>query len=102
LSLKRHEEALVQYRKAVELNPEDADSFYAIGTILSKQEKFDEALPNLEKAVVLDPTDAYNRWYLSWVLNTLGRERESERQWAVAVKLNPKIADKSRAEPKTD
>ena len=71
------------------MNPEDADSFYVIGTILSKQEKFDEALPNLEKAVALDPTDAYNRWYLSWVLNKLGRERESERQRALAVKLNP-------------
>ena len=47
----------------MESNPEDADSFYAIETILSKQESSMKALPNFEKAVALDPTDAYNRSY---------------------------------------
>jgi Tfp pilus assembly protein PilF len=72
---------VVQYRKAVESNPEDADSFYAIETILSKQESSMKALPNFEKAVALDPTDAYNRSYYHGYLKKLGQERESERQW---------------------
>lgn len=101
-SLDRHDEALAQYQKAVEMNPEDADGFYLIGSTLAKQEKFEEALPSFEKAVALDPADAYNRWYLSWVLLKLGRERESERQWAVALRLNPRLAEKSRSKPTID
>jgi tetratricopeptide (TPR) repeat protein len=58
--------------------------------------ELDQALPAYQKAVELDPNDAYNRWGLSWVLHKLGRENDAKKEWAMAVKLNPKLGKKTR------
>lgn len=52
-------EAIENYRRALELNSEDAAALAGLGTTLSRLARLDEALPALEKAFDLDP---YNIW----------------------------------------
>ena len=50
--------ALVEYQKAVEENPDDAESLSNLGQVLVRQGKAAEAIPLLERAVKLLP----QRW----------------------------------------
>jgi TolB-like protein/class 3 adenylate cyclase/Flp pilus assembly protein TadD len=51
------------YRRAVELNPNDADRIMALGYLLTLRGKFDEALAYMEEAVRLNPFQPI--WYCS-------------------------------------
>jgi tetratricopeptide (TPR) repeat protein len=53
------EEAVVEYRRALEIDSEDAAALAGLGTTLSRLANLDEAKPTLEKAFKLDP---YNVW----------------------------------------
>ena len=59
ISLNRFEEALVQAKKAAEVNPGSADAWINIGVALDKLERPLEASEALESAVSVDPYNAY-------------------------------------------
>lgn len=54
--LKKHEEALGCYNKALELNPKDEKAWYNKGKILINHGKDQEALKCFDKTLELDPT----------------------------------------------
>ena len=53
--LKRHDEALAAYDKALALNPNFAGAWHGRGNALNELKRYDEALRAYEKALTLAP-----------------------------------------------
>jgi tetratricopeptide (TPR) repeat protein len=82
-------EALVQYREAARLAPDNVEVRYNIGNLLDKMGQPEEALPELLKAVQLNPKLPSVRDALGAVLVELGRFDEAMSQFAEAARLDP-------------
>lgn len=83
------EPTLDELRRAVEENPEDAESQYSLGLELMERERFAEALDPVRAAVALDPENADPRNSLGWTLMQLGRPGEAVLVLQEAVELDP-------------
>ena len=60
--LKRHDEALASYDKAIALKPDYAEAYNNRGNALSELKRHEEALASYDKAIALKPdyAEAYN------------------------------------------
>lgn len=86
-------EASVEFEKAIQLNPNNADAYLYWGSTLQKREKFEEAIQLLQKALALKPD--YAKAYYCWGI-TLAEQRkfgEAIEQFKTAVKFDPMFAD---------
>ncbi|WP_218461046.1 tetratricopeptide repeat protein [Rickettsia sp. TH2014] len=61
-NLKRYEEAIQAFDKAIELKPDDAVAYYNKGNALNILERYEEAIVAYDKAIDLDPdyAEAYS------------------------------------------
>jgi tetratricopeptide (TPR) repeat protein len=82
-------EAIAQYRQAIQIRPNYAEAQHDLGYALCKQGKWDEALVHLRKAVQLNPRYADAQHNLGFVLYTLGRLNEASVHLGLAIKLKP-------------
>lgn len=57
--------AIKELRKVIEISPDYADGYFALGTYLMVTRQFDEAIENMESALRLRPDDANIRQNLS-------------------------------------
>jgi len=88
--LNRHEEAIRDYSKAIELDPKDAGAYYNRGTAFSKLSKHEDAIKDFNKAIELNPEYAesyYNRGNTHFKLN---KHEEAIEDYNKAIELNPK------------
>ncbi|ABM74607.1 Hypothetical protein NATL1_00431 [Prochlorococcus marinus str. NATL1A] len=85
--LGKSKEAEASLRKAVELNPDLAESHSYLGNLLNDLGKFKEAEASLRKAVELNPNLALAHAYLGILLNDLGQLKEAEASLKKAIKL---------------
>jgi tetratricopeptide (TPR) repeat protein len=81
--------ALVQYREAARLDPDNAMARFNIGNLLDKMGKPEEALPELFKAVQLDPKPAHAHNVLGGVLLKQGRDAEAIEEFRKALRIEP-------------
>ena len=60
--LMNHDDAIVSYKKAIENNPQYADSYYNLGNQLKVLENLDDAIYYYKKAIEINPNyvNAYN------------------------------------------
>jgi TolB-like protein/Tfp pilus assembly protein PilF len=80
--------AEANYRKALELEPGNADVLRSVALLFARLGRFDEAAVGLRKAVDRDPVAAtYSN--LSYVLGASGHWRESESAARTALALGP-------------
>jgi tetratricopeptide (TPR) repeat protein len=84
-----HEKAEVQMRRAVELNPHDAEALVHLCDLLLNREQAEEALPLCSRAVQADPTSAPAHYRLGLALERLGRSAESVMHYEQATRLAP-------------
>jgi tetratricopeptide (TPR) repeat protein len=84
--------AIPEWRKALELNPEDAKSHNNLGLALAKTGKLDEAIPQYQEALSLDPNfgDAHDNFALA--LTKKGKVDEAIPHFEKALELNPRDA----------
>lgn len=75
-SLNCHEEALVVYGQAIELNPDWAENFYNRAGTFRSLGKLEQARKDYEKALSLSPDHLDARWNLAAVNLALGRYAE--------------------------
>lgn len=81
--------AEASYRKALELNPNDANNYIRYSAMLVAVGKFDKAIELADKAVLLDPVSISSLHNLGWV-NLVAREFEaSEEAFERALELHP-------------
>jgi tetratricopeptide (TPR) repeat protein len=91
-NLKRYEEALEAFDKAVELVPKDVANWNIKGFALGNLERYEEALEASEKAIDLDPQNA-SAWYIkALALDNLGKAEVSIQAYERAYELGLKSA----------
>ncbi|MFW2544167.1 tetratricopeptide repeat protein [Primorskyibacter sp. 2E107] len=84
------EAAEADFRKALELSPEQPNVLNYLGySLVEKQEKLDEALDMIERAVAAQPNSGYIVDSLGWVLYRLGRFEEAVAPMERAAELMP-------------
>jgi tetratricopeptide (TPR) repeat protein len=84
------EEAIVHFRKVIQLEPDYEMAHCNLGTALSAQGRLDEAIIEYGRAVELNPRDARAHNNLANALATKGRVSEALAHYEVAWKLPPK------------
>lgn len=83
-------EAEADFRKALELNPEQPQVLNYLGySLVEKKIKLDEALNMIERAVAARPNSGYIVDSLGWVLYRLGRYEEAVPHMERAAELMP-------------
>ena len=84
------ENAEADFRRALELNPEEPQVMNYLGySLVEKQIKLDEALDLIERAVAAQPDSGYIVDSLGWVLFRLGRYDEAIVHMERAAELMP-------------
>ena len=89
----RLDDAIEQYRKALEIKPHYALAHYDWGVALGKQGKVDEAAKQFQAAVDINPNFAEAHYNLGVALVDAGRTNEAMDQFQKAVELDPDNAE---------
>ena len=85
----KHYEAIKYYKRALNLNPRDAQALSNLATSLNVIGNHQESLEAQEKAIKLDPNNA-DFWYNAGnILCDLGKFEESFKYYEKALNLNP-------------
>lgn len=74
----RHEEAIAEYRKAIELDPAFLDAMHGLARVLQDVERYDEAIETARKIAELDPEDILAHTSLSILYQRKGMVPEAE------------------------
>jgi TolB-like protein/DNA-binding winged helix-turn-helix (wHTH) protein/Tfp pilus assembly protein PilF len=77
------------YRRALELNPSNADAHVAYALYLRETRRFNEALTEGEEALRLDPLAPFAHVVTGWVLLSMQRREEAVRQIGQSLDLDP-------------
>jgi tetratricopeptide (TPR) repeat protein len=87
--LKRFEEALANYDRALTVRPDYAEAFSNRGNTLKEMNRFEEALASYDRALAFKPdlADAYNA--KGNVLQELGQLQEAQKAYLDAIRLDP-------------
>ncbi|MGV6803497.1 MAG: tetratricopeptide repeat protein [Ruegeria sp.] len=86
--LKNWDQAESDFRRALELNPDQPQVLNYLGySLVERHEKLDEALDMIERAVAVRPDSGYIVDSLGWVLFRLGRYDEAVDHMERAVEL---------------
>ena len=80
-------------KKSLSLNPQYAEAYNNLGTILHKKGEFDEAVVEYKKAIELKPEDYRVHSNLGSALKELNRYDEAARSCRHAITLNPEYAE---------
>ena len=83
----KHEEAIQELRKAVELDSSFADACLAIGHALHKLNRFAEAAQAIQQAIVLNPQEPMYHTSRSTVYRDMRMIPEAEEEMAIAFQL---------------
>ncbi len=74
------------------VRPNDPETEYFYGLILSKQNRNEEAIAAFERSIAKDPTPEAHL-YLGEVYDRLDRDKEAVAQYQEALRLNPRYAE---------
>lgn len=93
----KFEEAIAEYRLALERQPEWAEVLHALATAQSKQGKQDEAIATVHRVIALTPNDPFVFTSLSIFLQRAGKIADAETAaakarmlaWKEELKKNP-------------
>jgi len=88
----RVDEAMVQYQKALEIDPNDAQAYSNLGAALFQKGQVDEAIEEYQKALKIDPDLAQAHNNLGNALLSRGRVDEAIAHYQKALEINPNIA----------
>jgi tetratricopeptide (TPR) repeat protein len=89
-ALDRREEALAAYRKAIELEPDNAEAHSNLGLMLIEEKKFPEAAQVLQKALALNPSLPSAHYNYGLVLRQEGKLDDAISHWQRALALQPR------------
>jgi Flp pilus assembly protein TadD len=90
--LKRYDEAEAVFRKALELNPLDADTYSKFGVLLGDLQRYEEAEAAYRKAIELNPSYANAYSNLGFLLKNIKSYTEAEAAYRKVIELNPSDA----------
>ena len=85
----KNEEAIAEFKKALEKDPEQPNIMANMADSYSKLNKNDEALEIYKKAIGLRPDDAALYTNMGVILSKMGKDAESQEAFKKAASLNP-------------
>ncbi len=83
------DEAIRQYRCAIQLRPDYAPAYYNLGIVLFKKGQTGEALVHFQDAIRLGPRDSRAFYNYANALDQTGRTEEAIKQYEEAIRLDP-------------
>jgi protein O-mannosyl-transferase len=89
----RFDEAIVQYRKSLEINPSDAEAHNYLGMALAACRRLDEAIACYRKALEIKPNAARAHNNLGNALASSGKADEALSHFQSAVEIDPNFAE---------
>ena len=84
-----YDKAIEIFKKAVEINPNDDDSWRWLGNSYYKNGQYQEAIKSFKKAVELNPNDANNYYWLGRSYNDNEQYKEAINSLVKATQLVP-------------
>jgi tetratricopeptide (TPR) repeat protein len=93
VALKRFDEALANFRRAIALNPQYAVAFGNLGNAYQQLGRFDDAIASYDKAIALDPDDAEAFHNRGRALQDLNRLVEAVSSYEKAIALRRDYAE---------
>ena len=78
-------EAILELRRATELNPRDPEAFYYLGRLYFSADDVNSALSMFQKALEIEPGSVRARNHLGQTLEALGRFADAERAYLEAI-----------------
>ena len=87
------DEAIVEFREALRLNPQYAQAHYNLGVAWGYLEKLDEAVAELREALRINPRYAEAHNNLGVALLELGNADEAIREYREALRINPQAPE---------
>jgi Flp pilus assembly protein TadD len=87
------DEAIVEYRISIKLNPDDADVHFNLGLAYLKKKQNKEAIGAYKKVVELSPRDAEAYKLLGIAYVQEGDKKEAVRQWKNSLRIEPNQPD---------
>jgi len=96
--LKRHDDALNEYREATRSNPADGSLYGNLGMSLFSLQRYDEAQAAFRRAVEIDPQDSNSVVNLAAALQNQGKKDEAIRYYQEYLKLEPKAENRADIE----
>jgi tetratricopeptide (TPR) repeat protein len=85
----KHEEAIAEFKKALEKDPEQSNIMGNMADSYSKINKNDDALQTYQKAIAVKPDDAALYTNMGVLLSKMGKNAESQEAFKKAATLNP-------------
>jgi TolB-like protein/Flp pilus assembly protein TadD len=82
-------DAETKFRRAIEINPNNATARHWNSFMLRETGRLDEALEQIERAIALDPMSPTMRILLGHVLHDQGRFRDAENAYRKAMTIDP-------------
>jgi len=89
----RLDEAVEQYKIALQFNPKDAKAHTRLAIALTGQAKFDPAVPHMDTALRLEPNNADFHLVYATLLERIGRNDKARPHFEAAIRLKPDSAD---------
>ena len=83
------DDAETKFRRAIEINPNNATARHWYSVVLRDTGRLDESLEQIERAVALDPMSPVLRIVLGDVLEAQGRFRDAENAYRKAMTIDP-------------
>ena len=80
------------YKKAIEVDPKDADAHNNYAALLAELDRKSEAEEHYKKAIEINPKDAEAHNNHAFLLIELDRKSEAEEHYKKAIEINPKYA----------
>jgi tetratricopeptide (TPR) repeat protein len=89
----RYEEAIPEYQRAIELQPQNSNGHRRLGMALRKTNQPQKAMVEFQQAITADSTDFYNYWELGSLYNDLADYNHAAEQFKKMADLAPKLPD---------
>lgn len=86
------EEAITQYSKALQLDPDEASAHTGMGIALAENGQATEAIDHLSTALKIDPDSGDAHMYLGDIMNRQGRLEEAIYHYSEGLKIEPDYA----------
>lgn len=84
-------EALEQFDKASEIDPNFVDAWYNKGVTLSTLGRYPEAIQSYDRVIAIDPNHTKAWWNKGVALNKIGRYAESQECFNKSKELDPSL-----------
>ncbi|HKW57829.1 MAG TPA: protein kinase [Candidatus Acidoferrum sp.] len=85
-----------EFRRAIELNPNEANAHHWFGEYLTNMGKFDEGLRETRKAAEIDPLSRLINTTIGWQLYVTGENGQAVEQLHKVLDIDPKFAPARR------